>query len=116
MGNITEKDFERLVQSSAKKTNRNPDEIREKVRKFLTEDQGVTIGIPLEERVREAQVRAGEDVVIANLKRTLNGGQSISTETLFNQIRGAQVEAGEKVVTKGLRKRGLGKHSLRVVK
>jgi len=116
MGYITENHFEMLVQRAAQKTNKDPDNIRDSIREFLIEKQGVTIGIPLAEQVRQAQVEAAENVVIANLNRTLNGKTPVPGKTLLSQVKGAQVRAGEDTVIKSLRKKGLGKHGLRVVK
>jgi len=112
---ITEEDFEMLIQNAAKKTDRDPDEIRVSVRKFLTEERGVTISIPLMEKIRQAQVRAAENVVILNLDRTLGGSHRVSTDELFSQIKSARVKAGEDTIIRDLCKKGVTKHGLRVV-
>ncbi len=64
---ITKEDFEALLKSAAQKTGTRPEDIRGKVRSFLAK-QGISVGLPLAEQMRQAQVEAGEQVVMQNLR------------------------------------------------
>jgi len=64
---ITQEDFETLLENVARKTGVKPENIREEVRSFL-KGQGVSVGLPLVEKIRRAQVEAGEQAVLQNLR------------------------------------------------
>lgn len=64
---ITKEDFEALLKSTAQKTGTLPEDIRERVRSFLAQ-QGISVGLPLTEQIRQAQVEAGEQVVLESLR------------------------------------------------
>ena len=64
---ITEEEFEILLHNVAKKIQLEPENIRENVRSFLAQ-QGISVGLPLMERIRRTQVRAGEQAVLQSLR------------------------------------------------
>ena len=65
---ITEEEFEVLLRSVAPRIQREPEDIREKVRSFLHQ-QGISIGLPLAEQIRQARVEAGEQAVLQRLHK-----------------------------------------------
>lgn len=64
---ITKEEFEELLKSTAQKTETLPEDIREKVRSFLAR-QGISVGLPLTEQIRQARVEAGEQAVLESLR------------------------------------------------
>lgn len=64
---ITEKEFEVLLRNVAKKIQLEPENIRENVRSFL-HGQGISVGLPLTEQIRQARVEAGEQAVLESLR------------------------------------------------
>ncbi len=64
---ITEREFEVLLHNVAKKIQLEPEDIRGKIHSFL-HGQGISVGLPLTEQIRRAQVEAGEQAVLQSLR------------------------------------------------
>ncbi len=64
---VTVKEFERYVKKIAKKKKVSIEQATFAIKATL-ENEGIEIGLPLDEKIRRAKVRAGEQVVINELK------------------------------------------------
>ncbi len=95
-----------LIRKMMERTNKGEEEIRPAVIRAI-EEAGYIIAIPSDADMALLSARAGEQVVIENLKRIQDGLPHKSHRQLLEDIRGAQVRVKENAVIAKLRAKGL---------
>ena len=95
-----------LVHKMIERTGKSEEEIRPAIIEAI-EEAGYIIGIPANVGMTLLSVRAGEQVIIENLKRIQEGLPHKSHRQLMEDVRGAQVRVREQAVIAKLRAKGL---------
>lgn len=95
-----------LIHKMMERTSKSEEEIRPAVIRVI-EEAGYVIAIPLGVEMALLSARAGEQVVIENLKRIYDGLPHKSHRQLIEDIRSAQVRVKENAVIAKLRAKGL---------
>lgn len=92
---------ETLIRKIMERFGKPEEEVRPMVVGILNAE-GYTIGIPVELEMHEVSVRAGEQVVIENLKRIEQGLPHAAHAEMIQDIKHAQMRAREDVVVRHL--------------
>ena len=95
-----------LIHKMMERTGKSEEEMRPAVTKAI-EESGYVIAVPTNVDMTLLSARAGEQVVIENLKRIREGLPHKSHRQLMEDIRSAQVRAKENAVIAKLRVKGL---------
>lgn len=95
-----------LIHKMMERTGKSEEEIRPAVIRAI-EESGYMIAIPLNVEMALLSARAGEQVVIENLKRIQEGLPHKSHRQLMEDIRSAQVHTREQAVVAKLARMGL---------